>query len=72
MVGNVGPAFGALGPTANCGFLPAGVKAWYCLAMLAGRLEIYTLIIFVLACVRRCSFRANLTRGRTDLVSGSR
>lgn len=54
MVGNVGPAFGALGPTANCGFLPAGVKAWYCLAMLAGRLEIYTLIIFVLACVRRC------------------
>ena len=54
IVGNVGPAFGALGPTANCGFLPAGVKAWYCLAMLAGRLEIYTLIIFVLACVRRC------------------
>ena len=53
IVGNVGPAFGALGPTANCGFLPAGVKAWYCLAMLAGRLEIYTLIIFVLACVRR-------------------
>lgn len=55
MVGNVGPAFGALGPTANCGFLPSGVKAWYCLAMLAGRLEIYTLIIFVLACVRRCT-----------------
>lgn len=56
MVGNVGPAFGSLGPTANCGFLPVGVKAWYCLAMLAGRLEIYTLVIFVLACVRRCSF----------------
>ncbi len=53
MVGNVGPAFGGLGPTANCGFLPAGVKAWYCLAMLAGRLEIYTLVIFILACIRR-------------------
>lgn len=45
MVGNVGPAFGALGPTANCGFLPDGVKWWYCMAMLAGRLEIYTFII---------------------------
>lgn len=49
MVGNVGPAFGALGPTANCGFLPAGVKAWYSFAMLAGRLEIYTVLIFFLA-----------------------
>ena len=53
MVGNVGPAFGALGPTANCGMLPAGVKAWYCLAMLAGRLEIYTFIIFILTLFRR-------------------
>lgn len=43
----VGPAFGSLGPTANCGFLPLGVKLWYSFAMLAGRLEIYTLIIFL-------------------------
>lgn len=57
MVGNVGPAFGALGPTANCAFLPAGVKLWYCLAMLAGRLEIYTLIIFVLALIHRLNPR---------------
>jgi trk system potassium uptake protein TrkH len=40
MVGNVGPAFGKLGPTSNYGFLPAAVKLWYCFAMLAGRLEI--------------------------------
>ena len=47
MVGNVGPAFGALGPSANYGFLPSFVKYWYCFAMLAGRLELYTMLIFV-------------------------
>ena len=48
MVGNVGPAFGILGPTANYGSLSAFVKLWYCFAMLAGRLELYTMIIFFL------------------------
>ena len=48
MVGNVGPAFGALGPTANYGFLHPALKLWYCFAMIAGRLEIYNLIIFFL------------------------
>ena len=48
MVGNVGPAFGLLGPTSNYGALPAFVKLWYCFAMLAGRLELYTMIIFFL------------------------
>ena len=47
MVGNIGPAFGQLGPTANYGFLPTALKWWYCFAMLAGRLEIYTLLIMV-------------------------
>lgn len=47
MVGNVGPAFGTLGPSANYGFLPSFVKYWYCFAMLAGRLELYTMLIFV-------------------------
>lgn len=47
MVGNIGPAFGSLGPTANCAGLPAALKAWYCVAMLAGRLEIYTMLILV-------------------------
>lgn len=46
MVGNIGPAFGALGPSANYGFLPNFVKLWYCFAMLAGRLELYTMLIF--------------------------
>ena len=48
MVGNVGPAFGLLGPVSNYGELPALVKLWYCFAMLAGRLELYTMIIFFL------------------------
>ncbi len=47
MVGNIGPAFGQLGPSANYGFLPTALKWWYCFAMLAGRLEIYTLLIMV-------------------------
>ena len=47
MVGNVGPALGSLGPSANYGALPAALKWWYCLAMLAGRPEIYTMLILV-------------------------
>ena len=46
IVGNVGPAFGKLGPSFNYGFLPDFVKYWYCFAMIAGRLELYTIIIF--------------------------
>ena len=45
MVGNVGPALGSLGPSANYGALPAALKGWYCFAMLAGRLEIYTMLV---------------------------
>ena len=45
MVGNVGPAFGQLGPSFNYGFLPDFIKWWYGFAMLAGRLELYTMII---------------------------
>jgi len=47
MVGNVGPAFGALGPSENWGGVPAVLKLCYCVAMLAGRLEVYTLLILV-------------------------
>ena len=46
MVGNVGPAFGKLDPTCNYGWLPAFVKWWYTFAMIAGRLELYTFVIF--------------------------
>ena len=47
MVGNIGPAFGDLGPSANCGWINPYLKLWYCFAMLAGRLELYTLMIFL-------------------------
>lgn len=47
MVGNVGPAFGELGPTAHYGDIPDFLKCWYCVAMLAGRLEIFTLFILI-------------------------
>ena len=47
MVGNVGPAFGELGPTSNYGFIPTALKWWYMVAMLAGRLEIYTLLLLL-------------------------
>ncbi|MCQ2597192.1 MAG: TrkH family potassium uptake protein [Treponema sp.] len=46
MVGNVGPAFGQLGPSNTYSFLPSFLKWWYCFAMLAGRLELYTILIF--------------------------
>lgn len=48
MVGNVGPGFNALGPSNNCAWLCDGVKWWYCLAMIAGRLELFTLFIFLI------------------------
>ena len=48
MVGNIGPGYALLGPSANFGFLPDFVKYWYSFAMLAGRLELYTMIIYFL------------------------
>lgn len=46
MVGNIGPGFNQLGPSCNYGGLAGFVKLWYCFAMLAGRLEFYTMMIF--------------------------
>ncbi|MCH5290213.1 MAG: TrkH family potassium uptake protein [Treponema sp.] len=46
MLGNVGPGFGALGPSNNYNFLAAPIKWCYSFAMVAGRLEFFTLIIF--------------------------
>lgn len=48
MIGNIGPAFGSLGPTENYGFLHPLLKTWYCFVMIAGRLELYNLLIFFL------------------------
>lgn len=53
-VGNIGPAFGSLGPTDNYAEVPMMGKWVLSLLMLAGRLEIFTVIIlFVPAFWRR-------------------
>jgi trk system potassium uptake protein TrkH len=46
IVGNVGPGFGMVGPTQNFAFFTDGAKWWFSFAMLAGRLELYTMLIF--------------------------
>jgi trk system potassium uptake protein TrkH len=44
-VGNVGPAFGSFGPTENYTHVPAVGKWVLALLMMAGRLEIFTVIV---------------------------
>ena len=44
-VGNVGPAFGAMGPTENYTHVPALGKWVLSLLMMAGRLEIFTVLL---------------------------
>lgn len=46
MLGNIGPGFGRVGPVDNYSFFSPFVKWWYCFTMLAGRLELYTMLIF--------------------------
>jgi len=43
-VGNVGPGFGAVGPTQDYSFIPAGGKVVLSLLMLVGRLEFVTVL----------------------------
>lgn len=44
-VGNIGPGFGNIGPAENYAFLPDVVKWFLSLAMLTGRLELYTVLV---------------------------
>ncbi len=44
-LGNIGPGFGKVGPTDNYSFFPDYVKWVLSFAMMAGRLEIYTVLI---------------------------
>jgi trk system potassium uptake protein TrkH len=44
-IGNVGPGLGKIGPNGGYEFFPAYVKWWLSFAMLAGRLELYTVLI---------------------------
>ncbi|MCQ2982008.1 MAG: TrkH family potassium uptake protein [Treponemataceae bacterium] len=46
MIGNIGPGFGAIGPSDNFGFYSSLSKWWFSFIMIAGRLELYTMIIF--------------------------
>lgn len=44
-VGNIGPGFGLIGPTDNYAHYPAYIKWFLSFSMVAGRLEIYTLLV---------------------------
>lgn len=44
-LGNIGPGFGTIGPTKNYAMYPVYVKWFLGLAMIVGRLEVYTVLI---------------------------
>ena len=44
-IGNVGPGFGVYGPTSSFADIPSFVKIYMSLLMIAGRLEIFTVLI---------------------------
>ncbi len=44
-LGNVGPSFGAVGPTMNYAALPGLAKLLLALMMIVGRLELYTILV---------------------------
>lgn len=47
-VGNIGPGFGMIGPAENYSFFQDYIKWFLSFAMLAGRLEIYTVLVIFL------------------------
>jgi trk system potassium uptake protein TrkH len=46
-LGNVGPALGSLNPVSNFNSLPVLAKWWCGFLMLAGRLELFTVLILL-------------------------
>jgi trk system potassium uptake protein TrkH len=46
-LGNIGPGFGRVGPTGNYAFLADPIKWFLSFAMVAGRLEIYTVLVLL-------------------------
>jgi trk system potassium uptake protein TrkH len=44
-VGNIGPGLGEIGPTDSFAHLPNNAKYAFCVGMLAGRLELFTILI---------------------------
>ncbi len=47
-LGNIGPGFGLIGPTENYSFYQDYIKWFLSFAMMAGRLEIYTVLVMLL------------------------
>lgn len=47
-IGNIGPAFGTMGPTENYAHVPEAGKWLLSIFMMAGRLEIFTVIVILL------------------------
>ncbi len=52
-IGNIGPGFAGVGPTENFAFFPDHVKLWLSVVMIAGRLEIYTILLLFLPSLHR-------------------
>ena len=48
ILGNIGPGFGALGPSMNYGALHPFVKVFLSVIMVVGRLEIYTVLVLLM------------------------
>lgn len=46
-LGNIGPGFGIVGPASNFAAIPAAGKLLLTICMLVGRLEIYTVLVFL-------------------------
>ena len=46
-LGNIGPGFGLVGPTANYAHFPQYIKVVLSLAMMTGRLEVYTVLLLL-------------------------
>ena len=44
-LGNIGPGFGKIGPSGNYAFYPSDIKWFLSFIMMAGRLEVYTVLV---------------------------
>jgi trk system potassium uptake protein TrkH len=48
LIGNAGSGVGRVGPAGNYGFFSVPAKLWFSLVMLAGRLELFTILLLFL------------------------
>jgi trk system potassium uptake protein TrkH len=45
LLGHIGIGLGRVGPAGNYAFYPDLAKLWFCVVMIAGRLELFTLVL---------------------------